>query len=52
MLYVNDVERLKNTKINKTLPLIFYMHGFSESAPGIAGASSYEIRDGKLINLQ
>lgn len=51
MLYVNDVERLKNTKINKTLPLIFYMHGFSESAPGVPGASSYEIRDGNLMLL-
>lgn len=45
-LYLSDAKRMRH--INKTLPLVLYMHGFSESAPGGPKSSSFEIRDGKL----
>lgn len=49
-LYLSsDQSRLRS--INKSLPLIFYMHGFSESAPGPPKSSSYELRDGKIISF-
>lgn len=44
-LYISNDKRIRS--INKTLPLIFYLHGFSESAPGTPKSSSYEMRDGK-----
>lgn len=44
-LYMSDEKRVR--KINKTLPLIFYLHGFSESAPGTSKCSSFEMRDGE-----
>lgn len=43
-LFISDESRIR--RINKTLPLVFYLHGFSESAPGTPKASSYEMRDG------
>ncbi|CRK95612.1 CLUMA_CG009071, isoform A [Clunio marinus] len=45
-IYMSDEKRLKS--LNKTLPLILYIHGFSESAPGTPKSSSYEIRDALL----
>lgn len=45
-LYMSDDKRLRH--INKTRPLIFYLHGFSESAPGTPNSSSYEIREGSF----
>jgi hypothetical protein len=47
-LYMGDDKRLK--LINKTRPLVFYLHGFSESAPGGPKSSSYEIRDGESLS--
>lgn len=46
-LYIADEKRLRH--LNKSEPLIFYLHGFSESAPGPPKSSSYEIRDGNDI---
>lgn len=48
-LYMSDQKRLRH--LNKTLPLVFYMHGFSESAAGGPKSSSYEIRDGETLAL-
>lgn len=48
-LHMGDEKRLRH--INKTRPLIFYLHGFSESAPGGPKCSSYEIRDGEQLWL-
>lgn len=48
-LYISDEKRLRY--INKTRPLIFYLHGFSESAPGSPKSSSYEMRDGEAFFL-
>lgn len=44
-LYLSNEKRMRY--VNKSLPLIFYLHGFSESAPGGPKSSSYEIRDGE-----
>lgn len=44
-LYISDEKRAR--RINKALPLVLYLHGFSESAPGTPNGSSYEMRDGE-----
>jgi hypothetical protein len=36
--------------MNKTLPLVFYVHGFSETATGGPGSSSQDIKEGKLLS--
>lgn len=46
LLYVSDARRLTRSHYNRSNPLIVYLHGFSERAPGPPGASSYEIRNG------
>lgn len=46
-IYISDEKRIRH--LNKTAPLVLYLHGFSESAPGTSGASSYELRDGKQL---
>jgi len=50
-LYVSDTKRLKRSHLNTSLPLILYLHGFSESAPGPPKSSSYEMRDGELATI-
>lgn len=45
-LYIFSEEK-KSRFLNKTRPLMMYLHGFSESAPGAPKSSSYEMRDGK-----
>lgn len=47
LLYVSDYKRLDKSNLNKTNPLVLYLHGFSERAPGGSGQSSQEVRDGK-----
>jgi hypothetical protein len=47
-LYVFSDEK-KSRFLNKTRPLVMFLHGFSESAPGTPKSSSYEIRDGEKI---
>lgn len=47
VLYINDNKRLHKSHLNRTDPVIVYLHGFSERAPGGSGQSSQEIRDGK-----
>lgn len=46
---MSDTKRLEKSNFNMSNPLIMYLHGFSERAPGGSGQSSQEIRDGKLI---
>lgn len=48
-LFLTDERRLRH--INKTSNVVIYLHGFSESAPGVPGASSYEIREGAYLNF-
>lgn len=45
-LYVFSEEK-RMRYVNKTRPLVLYLHGFSESAPASPKQSSYEMRDGK-----
>lgn len=45
-IFMNNEQRLKN--LDKSLPLVFYIHGFTESAPGSPRQSAYEIREGKV----
>lgn len=48
---MSDVSRLEASHLNKSQPIIVYLHGFSERAPGGKGQSSEELRDGKLIYI-
>lgn len=45
-LFLSDIKRLNGSHLDKANPVIVYLHGFSESAPGGAGQSSQELRDG------
>jgi hypothetical protein len=45
-LYMGDEKKLLR-QIDRTRPLVMYLHGFSESAPGPPKSSSYEMRDGR-----
>uniref|UniRef100_A0A336LSY7 CSON003911 protein n=1 Tax=Culicoides sonorensis TaxID=179676 RepID=A0A336LSY7_CULSO len=45
LLYVSDHKRLDRSNLNKTNPLVVYLHGFSERAPGGKNQSSQEVRD-------
>lgn len=47
-MYISDEKRLKTSHLNTSNPLILYLHGFSEQAPGAAGQSSFEIRQAFL----
>lgn len=48
-LYVNDAKRLRH--LDKSLPLMVYLHGFTEMAPGPPKSSAYEIKEGKRFTL-
>lgn len=47
-LYVKDEARLEQSSFDRTHPTVFYLHGFSEKAPGGKGSSAQEIRDALL----
>ncbi|XP_059622545.1 phospholipase A1 2 [Phlebotomus argentipes] len=47
-LYVSDEKRLMASHLNTANPLILYLHGFSEQAPGDTGQSSFEVRQAFL----
>lgn len=47
-LYLGDKKKLEASHLNKTNPVIVYIHGFSESANGGQGQSGHEIRDGNF----
>lgn len=47
-LYVQDAARLEKSNFNRDHPTIFYLHGFSEKAPGGKDSSAQEIRDALL----
>lgn len=47
-LYIKDESRLAKSNFNRQHPTIFYLHGFSEKAPGGKESSAQEIRDALL----
>lgn len=47
-LYLQDAGRLAKSHFNNTHPTIFYLHGFSEKAPGGPASSAEEIRNALL----
>lgn len=47
-LYLQDAGRLAKSNFNSTHPTIFYLHGFSEKAPGGPESSAEEIRNALL----
>lgn len=52
-LFLSDTKRINRAYVDKDLPLIFYLHGFSEGAPGTNGSSAIEMRDGdENLNLK
>lgn len=51
ILFLSDVQRLHASHLNTSNPVIVYLHGFSESAPGGPGQSSQELRDGKHLQF-
>ncbi|EAT48716.1 AAEL000268-PA [Aedes aegypti] len=48
VLYVSDKKHLRKSHLNRTNPMVIYMHGFSERAPGGDGESSKQMRDALL----
>lgn len=52
VLYVSDKKHLRKSHLNRTNPLVIYMHGFSERAPGGDGESSKQMRDGKCASTR
>lgn len=48
---MSDHKRLDKSNLNKTNPLVLYLHGFSERAPGGSGQSSQEVRDGECFTM-
>lgn len=49
-IYINDEKRLRN--LNKEIPIIIYIHGFTESTTANPKSSAMEVRDGLLLNFQ
>ncbi|XP_040168412.1 lipase member H [Anopheles arabiensis] len=47
-LFVSDKKHLRAAHLNRTNPLVIYLHGFSERAPGGAGESSKQMKDALL----
>lgn len=47
-LYLDNSERLAKSHFNRANPTVFYLHGFSEKAPGGKDSSAQEIRDALL----
>lgn len=48
VLYVSDKKHLRRSHLNRTNPLVIYMHGFSERAPGGEGESSRQMKEGEF----
>lgn len=44
-IFINDEKRLKY--LDKNLPIVFYIHGFTETAPGSSKSSATAVRDGE-----
>lgn len=44
-IIVNDEKKLRN--LDKSQPIVFYIHGFTETAPGGPKSSATTVRDGK-----
>ncbi|XP_049288942.1 phospholipase A1 [Anopheles funestus] len=47
-LFVSDKKHLRASRLNRTNPLVIYLHGFSERAPGGSGESSKQMKDALL----
>ncbi|GAB0093979.1 inactive pancreatic lipase-related protein 1 [Sergentomyia squamirostris] len=47
-LYLSDEKRLRQSHLNASHPVILYLHGFSEQAPGDVGQSAFEMKQAFL----
>lgn len=49
-LFLNDQKSIKNLK--RELPLVMFIHGFTDSAIGPSTLSAMKVKDGKELRLR